>query len=230
MPVSGEHALDIGARDGHFSKLMAERFNSVTALDLSEPSISHPKIQCVAGNAAALQFADSTFDFVFCAEVFEHIPTTLLANACQEIERVSNNRILIGVPYKQDIRVGWTTCYSCGKQNPPWGHVNAFDEQTIANLFRRSEVDTILFGGISRSQTNWMAAALMDFAGNPYGTYEQEETCIHCNNRLIPPPPRTPAQLIATRCALWLRKTTSLFARPRGNWMHVVLRKLNAVQ
>ena len=36
---TSRHALDIGARDGHFSKLLAEHFKSVTALDLKKPSI-----------------------------------------------------------------------------------------------------------------------------------------------------------------------------------------------
>ena len=33
----GQSALDVGARDGHFSELLAERFESVTALDLENP-------------------------------------------------------------------------------------------------------------------------------------------------------------------------------------------------
>lgn len=229
MPPKGRNALDIGARDGHFSLLMAARFEEVTALDLTKPSISHPKIQCVEGNAAAMQFTDSSFDFVFCAEVLEHVPPAALPTICQEIERVSGDRILIGVPYKQDIRVGRTTCYSCGKPNPPWGHVNSFDEQRIMNLFRHSKVEAISFVGLNSSQTNWLSAALMDFAGNPYGTYDQEEKCIHCGHRLIAPPRRNLFQLVATKCAFWSRKATELFVKPRGNWMHVVLRKVDDV-
>jgi len=72
MPKKGIHSLDIGARDGHFSLLMADIFDSVTALDLEQPNISHPRIQCVKGNAAEMQFANAAFDFVFCAEVLEH--------------------------------------------------------------------------------------------------------------------------------------------------------------
>jgi hypothetical protein len=43
IPTHGRSALDIGARDGHFSRLLAERFDQVTALDLTEPDISHPR-------------------------------------------------------------------------------------------------------------------------------------------------------------------------------------------
>ena len=46
-PESMSEALDIGARDGYFSLLLADRFAKVTALDLTEPDIQHPKICCV---------------------------------------------------------------------------------------------------------------------------------------------------------------------------------------
>lgn len=228
MPTRGRNALDIGARDGHFSRLLAERFDGVTALDLTEPSIDHPRIQCVKGNAARMQFPDGAFDFVFCAEVLEHVPPAALQQVCQEIERVCSQRILIGVPYKQDIRVGRTTCGSCGKPNPPWGHVNAFDEARIAKLFHRCRVEAVSFVGVNGAQTNWLSAALMDFAGNPYGTYDQEEGCVHCGNRLTLPPRRNPVQRVATKCAFWSRKATETFVKPRGNWMHVVLHKRHA--
>ncbi|MCV2356011.1 class I SAM-dependent methyltransferase [Paucibacter sp. B2R-40] len=227
MPTGGRYSLDIGARDGHFSLLMADRFERVTALDLTQPNISHPRIQCIKGNAAEMQFPDNAFDFVLCAEVLEHVPTAILQNVCQEIQRVASHQILIGVPYKQDIRVGRTTCYSCGRSNPPWGHVNSFDEQRIMKLFSSCKVDAISFVGSSTSQTNSLSTKLMDFAGNPYGTYSQEEPCVHCGRSLLPPPRRNPAQLVATKLAFWSCKATKLLAKPRGNWIHVVLRKID---
>src|SRR6476660_211104 len=110
VPPSGRTALDIGARDGHFSVLLAQRFEKVIALDLTQPAIQHPRVDCVQGNAAQLNFPDKSIDFVFCAEVLEHIPSPVLPIVCQEIRRVAKQQILIGVPYKQDTRVGRTTC------------------------------------------------------------------------------------------------------------------------
>lgn len=223
FPDSGDVALDIGARDGHFSRLLADRFKSVIALDLSQPEIDHPGVTCVAGNAASLQFPDHSMDFVFCAEVLEHIPTAILAKVCQEIERVSRGQILIGVPYKQDIRSGRTTCRSCGEKNPPWGHVNSFDERRIAELFAHSLIESISFVGLTTDRTNASSAKLMDLAGNPYGTYEQEEPCIHCGARLTTPIDRTLFQKVLTKLALWIKAFLNLFSKPRGNWIHVQL-------
>lgn len=225
VPETGKYALDVGARDGHFSLLLADRFERVVALDLDEPEMRHHKIDCVRGNALDLPFDDGSFDLVFCAEVLEHIPGRDLQQVCREIERVSSRWIVIGVPYKQDIRVGRTTCRHCGGTNPPWGHLNSFDEERLSGLFNRCQVEKASFVGKNNESTNAVSAKLMDFAGNPYGTYGQEEACMHCGHRLLAPADRNAAQLISTKLAFWARTASEAFSKPRANWIHMLLRK-----
>ncbi len=81
LPARGKRLLDIGAREGHFSRLLADRFDEVVALDLEMPRIEHDRVRCVAGDATALQFDDGSFDAVLCAEVLEHIPPPGLQRA-----------------------------------------------------------------------------------------------------------------------------------------------------
>jgi Methyltransferase domain len=222
MPEAGQNALDVGARDGHFSCLMAERFSRVTALDLECPRLSHPKISCEAGDAVALRYSDRSFDFVLCAEVLEHIPEPALSAACKEIVRVSSRHILIGVPFKQDIRVGRTTCVTCARPNPPWGHVNSFDLPRLRQLFNGCDVGSVSYVGVALQATNAVSTRLMDFAGNPYGTYSQDEPCVYCGLKLLPPQPRTPLQRVATRLSVWSRRMTEVISRPHPNWIHVL--------
>ncbi|MFT3804562.1 MAG: class I SAM-dependent methyltransferase [Burkholderiaceae bacterium] len=225
LPRSAENALDIGARDGHFSVLMADRIAQVTALDLTLPDIADPRVHCVAGNAAALPFSDRQFDVVFCAEVLEHIPEPTLQMACKEISRVSAKHVLIGVPNEQDIRVGRCTCQSCGKSSPPWGHVNSFDSQRLRNLFPEFEVESESYVGERREATNGLSTLLMDLGGNPYGTYGQEEPCIHCGQPLKAPVARSVVQRASTKLAFVVRRATERFAKPRGNWVHILFRR-----
>lgn len=229
-PETGRIALDIGARDGHFSVLLAERFDRVIALDLKLPVISHPRVECVAGNAAVLPYEDNSIDLVFCAEVLEHIPPPLLPKVCSELERVCRGTLLIGVPYKQDLRFGRTTCYTCHKTNPPWGHVSSFDEQRLAGLFPSCSIGTVSFAGKTTERTNAVSAWLMDLAGNPYGTYKQEEPCVHCGNKLVPPPERSMAQKVVTRMAFWARRVSEMSSAPRGNWIHMAFEKKQTVR
>lgn len=225
IPNQGKTALDIGARDGYFSRLLAERFEHVVALDLEKPDIDHPRIEPVKGDASQLDFGDNAFDFVVCAEVLEHIPPHLLEQVCREIVRVAEQVVVIGVPYKQDLRLGRTTCQACGKVSPSWGHVNSFDENRLKALFQGLALTRVSYVGSSTNSTNAISAALMDFAGNPYGTYEQEEHCLWCDNVLMRPTHRTLTQKMATKLALTLNNTQRLFSRPRANWIHLRFEK-----
>jgi len=225
IPCDGLVALDAGARDGYFSRMLARRFKTVVALDLEQPSFSYPRVVCVKGDVTHLSFDDSSFDLVVCAEVLEHIPSHALEKACSELARVTRKHLLVGVPYKQDIRVGRTTCSACGSHNPPWGHRNVFDEARLRRLFAGLTVEEESFVGRSDATTNWVSTFLMDRAGNPYGTYDQEEPCIRCGAGLGTPLPRTMAQKVLTKAAMWAMEVTRPFNSVHANWIHLLLRK-----
>jgi hypothetical protein len=109
------------------------------------------------------------------------------------------------------------------RTNPPWGHVNTFDEARLAALFPGCSPRRVSFVGRTRECTNAVAARLMDFAGNPYGTYEQDEPCVHCGRPLIAPPERDLIRKVATRFGFWAGGVTRALARPRPNWVHMLL-------
>lgn len=223
--VNGNTALDVGARDGYFSKILAERFASVTALDLQRPEVQHPNIVCVTGDVTKLAFADDSFDFVLCAEVLEHIPPRSLAKACSELARVTRGHLLVGVPFRQDTRIGRTTCTACSAHNPPWGHVNSFDEERLLSLCPSLPVVARSFVGVESESTNTLSALLMDMAGNPYGTYGQDEPCIVCGASLAVPPSRSLLQKVCTKAAFLARRVTDPLHKPRPYWMHLLFRK-----
>lgn len=221
MARSGPEALDVGARDGHLSLLLAERFERVVALDLNRPQVDHPRIQCVEGDASRLAYADRSFHTVVCAEVLEHIPPTLLPQVCRELVRVTGRHLVIGVPFEQDLRVDCCTCRTCGAVNPPWGHVNSFGLERLVRLMDGLVPAKVDYVGRTRSATNPLSARLLRFAGNPYGTYEQEEPCIACGQRLLPPAGRSFVQKVATRLAHWGNTLQATVTPWRANWIHV---------
>lgn len=223
IPKNLSTVLDIGARDGHFSKLLTDHFESVTALDLTMPQFSFDRVQPVQGDITKLQFPDNHFDVVFCAEVLEHIPG--LEKACSEITRVARRAVVIGVPYRQDIRVGRTTCNHCGKVNPPWGHLHTFDEHRIGSLFPSCRTLKTSFVGSTNERTNALSTWMMDVAGNPWGVYEQDEPCIHCGKQMKSPTSRPVAQKFISAMALKLNQLQSPFNPTHPNWIHLVFQK-----
>jgi SAM-dependent methyltransferase len=224
LPRNRKSVLDVGAREGFFSKLLTEHFPVVTAVDLQPLCFRYPRVERVAADATRLPFADNSFDCVFCAEVLEHIPK--VAEACSEIRRVAKREVIIGVPFQQDTRVGRTTCQACGKVNPPWGHVNSFSERRLVQLFEGLKVVKKSFIGRNSEATNPVSAFLMNIAGNPCGTYDQEEGCIYCGSKLMAPPAaRSLTSKVYAAAALTLNNTQSVFHRPKPNWIHLLFAK-----
>lgn len=223
LPADGRSVLDIGARDGYFSVLLTRYFPEVTALDLERPAFEHPGVITVKGDVTKLQFPDSSFDCVFCAEVLEHIHD--LQAACDEIVRVARRYIVIGVPFRQDIRLGRTTCNVCGYINPPWGHVNSFTEEKLQKLFASVRLAKRSFVGSSRAVTSALSMLLMDYAGNPWGTYVQYEPCGKCGATMKPPVRRRPSQRVSGAIALRLNRIQTRLTRPHGDWIHSVFVK-----
>ena len=223
---TGERVLDIGTRDGFLARQMTAQFSEVMALDLEMPKISGERITCVQGDVTALQFPDDSFDAVLCAEVLEHIPPALLPKACAEIARVTRGVAVIGVPYRQDTRLGRLDCAACGHRNPPWGHVNTFDEARLRELFQPNLCwKQHHFVSQNRSVTNSLSVALMDAAGNPWGDYSQEEPCVRCGASFVAPPPGGWKARLFCAIAGKLNSLQQRVTSPRPNWIHVLFEK-----
>jgi SAM-dependent methyltransferase len=223
VPRNRSSILDVGARDGHFSRLFTQYFEQVIALDLQQPQWHFPNVTTVAGDVTNLNFPDNSFDCVFCAEVLEHIPS--LERACNELLRVARHEIIIGVPYKQDTRLGRTTCGVCGNSNPPWGHVNSFDEAKLLHLFSGARLHRKSFVGTTKDRTNAFATFLMKLGGDPWGTYQQEEPCIHCGAELVAPMNRGILRRVCSAVAGRINARLIASNEARPNWIHLLFTK-----
>ncbi|MBK8535864.1 MAG: class I SAM-dependent methyltransferase [Candidatus Competibacteraceae bacterium] len=199
-------------------RIKIEQLSCCTASD-------YPRILPVKGDATYLEFPDNHFDVVLCAEVLEHIPSPGLEQACVEIARVARGAVIIGVPFRQDIRSGRTTCQVCHRPNPPCGHVNSFDENRLHELFSGLSWVRSSFVGMSSDRTNRLSALLLDYAGNPFGTYEQDECCVHCRQPIGLPQTRSLLKRIATRLTFTLNTVQIFFVKPHPNWIHVLFLK-----
>lgn len=223
-PAGYRSVLDAGAREGYYSRLLSERFEEVTALDLNPLQAGWGNgVRCVQGDLTRLPFPDNSFDVVFCSEVIEHVPA--VEKACSEIARVARHEILVGVPYRQDTRVGRTTCAKCGRNNPPWGHVNSFDEKRLEKLFHPLRVVQRSYVWTNRERTSFLASRMMDLAGNPWGVYDSQEPCGHCGAKLSPPTKRTAFQRLCGGSAFALNRIQQQFIKPRAAWIHLLLKK-----
>lgn len=221
----GKRLLDAGTHDAHMARALASRFDYAIALDLYYPAGMPREITAVQGSILELPFDSEAFDVVLCTEVLEHIAVERLEGACRELRRVAKRAIVIGVPYRQDTRLGRTTCQSCGRANPAWGHVNTFDERRLAELFEPWLATRWSYVGRQRARTNTLSTLLMDYAGNPHGAYGEYHSCVYCGALLLTRGDRNLLQKIATRLAIWLNAGQQRLVRTSPIWVHVVFER-----
>jgi len=227
LPRGRRTVLDLGARDGYISQFLTEYFEHVTALDLEEPQLQMDRVTTVKGDASDLGYADGAFDTIVCAEVLEHIPPELLPRVCSEISRVAKHEVVIGTPYRQDTRVGRIRCLNCDSVNPPWGHVNRMDEETLVSLFRGLKPTAKEFIGTQRERTNALSAFLLNVAGNPWPSIGPDQRCLSCGQKLAAPDPQRMGlgQMACSKVAVMLTRIQRSLTPPEPIWIHMVFSK-----
>jgi SAM-dependent methyltransferase len=233
-PAEGETLLDVGAGNGYISHLLTEKCRTVTALDLVRPECDYENVMPVQGDVTQLQFPDNSFDTVVCTQVLEHVPTRLLSKACTEIARVAKYNVVIGVPYRQDLRLERVTCPVCRRDNPPWAHVNTFDERKLLRLFPLLNELRKVYVGERTEWTNGFAVRLMDLGGNPWGLYTEQYPwvigpergrCRDCGSILNRPPERSVAQRAICKLAVLVNVMQSRVVGSAPNWLYVAFSK-----
>ncbi|WP_009632864.1 class I SAM-dependent methyltransferase [Synechocystis sp. PCC 7509] len=100
VDIQKSHILEIGCGLGRFSRQLSQRFQQVTAVDVSDeminqarelhPSNLYPNLHLQSTNGTSLDFIlSSSIDFVFSYEVFQHMPSPeIILNNLKEIHRV----------------------------------------------------------------------------------------------------------------------------------------------
>jgi len=79
--LSALSLLDIGCSTGFMTRIYAERFRSVVALDIDEPAVNFaarenqaPNIEFRVGDSMATGLPSDSFDVVTCTHIYEHVP------------------------------------------------------------------------------------------------------------------------------------------------------------
>ena len=226
MRPPAANVLEVGARDSYITRLLSDSFEQVVSLDLElmEPVASN--VICVAGDVRSLYLGSNEFEVVLCSEVLEHIPENDLELACRELARVARRFVLIGVPFEQDLRVARTRCARCGTINPPYGHINRFTRVRLDSLFPEMRAVAEEKIGLTRERTNALSATLMDLAGHPWGTYDQDDPCVACGAAVGPPPPYSLSSRALAALASRIDSTARALFRPHPKWLHVLYEKI----
>lgn len=140
--------LNVGVGNGYLEQYATKQGFVTHSLDPSEIAINklaQSGLAAKVGYMDAIPYESGLFDFVFCSEVIEHLPSNALKPSLAEINRVLiKGGYLIGtVPYDEFLLASHVVCPSCEKSFHRWGHQQSFNKPVMAGLLQELNFEII---------------------------------------------------------------------------------------
>lgn len=129
-------ALDVGCGDGKLTRLLAaDKQVDIVGFDSSAEALSRLPLRKVLGNAASMPFGDQSFDLVLSTDALEHVPDKTHDAVWGELFRVASRRLMVAVPFREELLDATTRCGGCGFTYHVNWHQRSYD---LADLCRRA--------------------------------------------------------------------------------------------
>lgn len=136
VPSDVKSILDVGCGNGRVTNRLLLLCPYIVGLDISRRALQFVQTKTYIGSADDLPFEDKSFDLVLATELLEHLSTDRYQKALGEIRRVARRWILVGVPWKEQLSLGYAWCARCGKIFHVNHHCRKFDERMLRSLFK----------------------------------------------------------------------------------------------
>jgi SAM-dependent methyltransferase len=154
IPKDVGFILDLGCGDGRITnKLLG--FERVVGLDFSKVALKHVKADHILASCTNTPFRKNSFDLVLTTEVLEHLNNEVYERTLREVEWLSPRYIIVGVPYKQNLRDLLCKCLNCGYIYLPSSdageHVRSLNGEKLTTLLSRYTLDSIVYCRKGRS-------------------------------------------------------------------------------
>lgn len=127
--------LDVGCGIGDITNRITEKYN-ITAFDKNYKYLE--KVDCkkkLIGDIAKMPFKDKEFKLVICTSVLEHLKDNVFWKSIKELKRITNEWLIISVPYLEQLEYKWTKCLKCGKVFHVDNHIRRFSQKSLIKLF-----------------------------------------------------------------------------------------------
>jgi SAM-dependent methyltransferase len=152
VPPSATSVLDVGAGHGTFlEELKRERGIAGVGVEITPAKVDYARscgVDLRLGDAAALDFADRSFDAVVSCEVMEHLPFGVFEAAARELGRVARDWVIVTVPF--DERRRFVACPYCSARVNPDYHFRSFAPGSLAGLIPGFRLEQSLHLGSQR--------------------------------------------------------------------------------
>lgn len=138
--IAGDSLLDVGAHSGDFIKFAQQKHNLKAVygtevcdqrIKLANEKIGNHVVRMGFRSGDLSVFEENSVDTITCMEVLEHVDD--LDRAIGELLRVARKRIIITVPWEQNVT--YHLCVYCNTYTPESGHLRRIDMEIVEHLF-----------------------------------------------------------------------------------------------
>ncbi len=134
LPKEAESVLDAGCGNGFFLDLLPNRLRKV-GVDRSGEALKDVKHEKHQSDLSQLPFEDGAFSVVYCTDVLEHTSNQeSLLKIVRELRRVARDRLIISVPYRENLDAGLLWCKKCGHSFHRNHHFWSFDSSFMTMI------------------------------------------------------------------------------------------------
>jgi SAM-dependent methyltransferase len=136
IPSDTKSLLDAGCGNGIFVNFLKDQKPGlrILAVDRSATALKYVQTEKMEGDVSHLPVSDRLYDCVTCLEVIEHLPVMTYERTLEELARVSNEYIIISVPYREKLEKNHNQCPSCETIFNYDLHLRNFDDEKINHL------------------------------------------------------------------------------------------------
>ncbi len=135
IPNDVINILDVGCGNGIITNELHKKWD-ITGLDSSSEALKYVQGSRINASATQIPFPNCSFDMVLSSEMLEHLTDADLAQAVQELKRVSKRYVLLTVPNSEFLPASFVKCPDCQTIFHAWYHIQSFDNKRLDSFFK----------------------------------------------------------------------------------------------
>lgn len=216
IPSTVRGIVDIGCGNGIICNALADEYDML-GIDISATALEYVRTPKLLASTTAIPLPDRHFDLVHSSEMLEHLSSSDLEKATQEISRLAREYIIISVPDDEQLAKHHCRCADCGHIYQAYGHLQSFDAASLCARFPEFHYVKLLRFGPPEAHYLPSLLWIRQHLAGQYFHPNHAVSCPACGSNLV----RIRSNLLSKACNL----ANSRLAKSRPYWLMLMLKR-----